>query len=112
MSKVFLTGGTGLLGTRLRARLEASGVAFVDLPRGQGADLRVPSSYSASLAGVDTVVHLAAATGKATPALHAEVNLGGTKGLLEQCRRAGVRRFIFVSSIAAGFPDLSRYPYA
>jgi UDP-glucuronate 4-epimerase len=47
-------------------------------------------------------VHLAARAGVrpslADPALYESVNVGGTLGLLEACRRAGVPRFVFASS--------------
>jgi UDP-glucuronate 4-epimerase len=50
----------------------------------------------------DLVVHLAARAGVrpslADPALYESVNVGGTLGLLEACRRSGVPRFVFASS--------------
>jgi len=114
MAKVFLTGSTGFLGSRLRARLQALGgdVSLTELRRSTGADLLKPDSYAQELAGTDTVVHLAAATGKALPVEHFRINAEGTRVLLEQSRRHGVRRFVFVSSIATTFPDIRRYPYA
>jgi NADH dehydrogenase len=114
MTRVFLTGGTGFLGRRLRVRLRAveDGLSVVELARAAGADLLAPASYDRELAGADTVVHLAAATGKAPPAEHFRVNAEGTRVLLEQSRLRGVRRFVFVSSIATAFPDVRHYPYA
>lgn len=114
MTRVFLTGGTGFVGLRLRAGLQAVGGAcsLSELPRTAGADLLRPQSYERELAGADTVVHLAAATGQASAAEHFRVNVEGTRALLEASRRHGVRRFVFVSSIAATFPDVRRYPYA
>jgi hypothetical protein len=58
------------------------------------------------------VLHLAAATGRASRAEHWRVNAEGTRALLDACRAAGVPRFLFVSSVAAGFPDIRHYPYA
>jgi NADH dehydrogenase len=58
------------------------------------------------------VVHLAATTGRATKAQHFRVNALGTETLLNECQSAGVDRFLFVSSIAAGFPDRRDYHYA
>lgn len=109
---MFLTGGSGFLGARVRDRLRRAGAPFAELPRGAGADLLVPATYERELAGAGTVVHLAAATGKAAPADHVRINRDGTRVLVEQCRRAGVRRFVFVSSIAVSFPDIRAYPYA
>src|SRR5205823_14764221 len=62
--------------------------------------------------GIDTVIHLAAATGRLPPEEYFATNVDGTRDLLGQCRRAGVRNFLFVSTIAARFPDLKHYPYA
>jgi NADH dehydrogenase len=74
--------------------------------------LLTPLSYQRELADADTVVHLAAATGKVSVATHFRVNAEGTRVLLEQCQQSGVRRFVFVSSIATKYPDLRHYPYA
>lgn len=85
---------------------------MTELPRARGADLLDPASYTDALAGASTVVHCAAATGKASPRDHFRVNVDGTRLLLEQCARHGVRRFVFVSTIAVTFPDIRQYPYA
>jgi NADH dehydrogenase len=58
------------------------------------------------------VVHLAAATGKAAPRDYFRVNVNGTKTLIEQCERAGVSNFLFVSTIAVKFRDKAHYHYA
>jgi NADH dehydrogenase len=122
---LFLTGVDGYLGGHLLSRLDASryqrvhaltrrerrphlapNIAFI-----QG-DLLDPNGYSAPLAECDTVLHMAAATGKARPQDYFRVNRDGTKALLEAACRAGVRRFLFISSIAAAFQDVARYYYA
>ena len=120
MAAVFLTGASGFLGRHVSARLRERGHVVTALtrrmnaadPAGPAADLTRPASYEAALAGVDTVVHLAAVTGKAAPAEYARVNVDGTRGLADAARRAGVTRFLFCSSIAVAFPDTSHYPYA
>jgi len=81
----------------------------VELVRG---DLARPESWASKLEGVDTVVHMAAATGKVPADVHERVNVGGTHELIEAARRGGVRRFLFVSTIAATYPELDHYPYA
>lgn len=68
--------------------------------------------YAPLLAKCDTVIHLAAATGKARPEEFFRVNARGTERLVEQCESAGVRNFILLSTIAVKFPDISSYPYA
>ena len=68
--------------------------------------------HERELAGVDTVVHMAAMTGKARPEDYFRVNVEGTRALIRVSQRLGVQRFLFISSIAASFPDKSRYYYA
>jgi NADH dehydrogenase len=58
------------------------------------------------------VLHLAAVTGKAAPADYQRGNVETTRALLGACDRAGVSRFVFVSTIAATFADRRFYPYA
>ncbi|HUR27873.1 MAG TPA: NAD(P)H-binding protein, partial [Planctomycetota bacterium] len=43
---------------------------------------------------------------------HTRINLEATRSLLRAARDAGIRRIVFVSTIAAGFPEVERYPYA
>ena len=122
---LFITGVDGYLGSHLLERLNPSrygkvvcltrrsgrthAAPNVDFCRG---DLLEPVTFSTSLAECDTVLHMAAVTGKAAPATYFRVNRDGTATLLEACRKAGVRRFIFISTIAATFRDQSRYYYA
>jgi NADH dehydrogenase len=68
--------------------------------------------YGGAMLGCDTVLHLAAATGKHTPAEYFRVNRDGTEALALEARRAGVQRFLHVSTIAVKFRDKSRYYYA
>ncbi len=123
--RIFITGASGFLGRCLLARLDPSkfekisclsrsappstSPANVEWLSGGLADT---AAYSAALDGADCVVHLAAATGKLPPKEYFAVNVEGTRRLVEQCQRAGVRSFLFISSVAAGFPDLTRYHYA
>ena len=65
--------------------------------------------------GTDAVFHLAGATRAATTAVFDRVNRGGTEAILEACRHSQptVRRFIFVSSLAATGPgDCAQPPAA
>ena len=69
-------------------------------------------AYEHKISGTDTVVHLAAITGKARRSQYFEVNVEGTRALTEMSRRLGISRFLYVSSIAVRFPDKSHYYYA
>lgn len=126
---LFLTGASGFVGRCLLRRIAPVGFSrivcllrhpemlaeeFQDRPEVEwiGGDLLSPKSYAEALAGCDTVLHLAAVTGKARPAEYFRVNRDGTKVLLEQCRAEKVRNVLLVSSIAVKFADLRRYYYA
>jgi len=123
--RLFLTGASGFLGHCLLSQLVSAnfenisclsravpppssspGVTWL---RGSLADT---AAYSATLSTTDCVIHLAAATGKLPPKEYFAINVEGTRRLVEQCKLAGVQNFLFVSSIAAGFPDQTRYYYA
>src|SRR5262245_34060209 len=122
MAAVFLTGGTGFLGSRVCRVLQHRQHAVSCLTRSAGrlppgvepvrADLLEPAGYREALRRADVVVHLAAATGKASERDHFRVNAEGTEALVEECRRAGVARLLFTSSIAVRFPDIRSYAYA
>jgi nucleoside-diphosphate-sugar epimerase len=129
MRPLFLTGASGFVGRHLAAELARLGVPDVRLLlRGEPAgllpgplppgwrvvagDLRDPARWTAALSGVHTVAHLAALTGKASRREHERINREGTRTLVEAARAAGVSRFLFVSTIAAGYADRRHYHYA
>jgi UDP-glucuronate 4-epimerase len=119
--KILLTGGAGFIGSHLLELLIARGydVAVIDdfndyydprikranLPKGgfrlHEGDIRSAAPLVAQ-EKPDLVVHLAARAGvrpsQQDPALYESVNIAGTLGLLEACRKSGVRRFVFASS--------------
>jgi nucleoside-diphosphate-sugar epimerase len=125
-----ITGATGFVGRRLveRLRLRASDravtlltrdpwslAARVPLPPGwrvARADLASGSIAPGDIPPGTVVVHLAAATGRLSPATMWAVNVDGTRRLLDAARAASASHVIFVSSIAAGFSDRRWYPYA
>src|SRR5438094_476958 len=127
MPRVFVTGGTGFLGSRVCGALKRRGIPFAALDRSASlsqklggsdgveavkADLLQPELYREALGKSEVVLHLAALTGRATEQEHFRVNAEGTETLLTECQQAGVQRILFVSSIATKFPDKSRYYYA
>lgn len=123
MKSVFVTGAAGFVGRSVVARLAADGCAVTALSRSAAApgaegfrtvrgDLMIPDAWRAALRDADTVVHLAAAVGKADRAEFFRINRDGTALLLREAAAAGVRRFIFTSSIAAAYKDTKYYHYA
>jgi nucleoside-diphosphate-sugar epimerase len=65
--------------------------------------------YARYLGSSYAVIHLAAVTGKARPEEYFKVNAEGTEYFIGQCARAGVQNVLYVSSIAAKFPESSYY---
>lgn len=111
-----LTGATGFIGRHILKDLTARGYRVrlllrrpVDaMPDGaSGAvvgDLTRPMNMAAALAGVDAVVHsagLAHAMSGAPEDDYRTLNTEATRRLAEAAARAGVRRFVFLSSIRA-----------
>lgn len=113
--RILVTGGSGFVGRALLGQLRAEGHAVRALVRSdeaqrsveaQGAqavlgDLTEQAALKAACEGVDHVVHLAALVRESGPRrLFYEVNVEGTRSLLEAARRAGARRFVHMSSEA------------
>jgi len=117
MSKILLTGSSGFVGQALARRLLAEGHRLnlpVRSPLPWQSDnaavfffegLEAPMDWSGMLVGVDVVVHCAArpraANGTASNSLteYRRCNVEGSVRLASQAARAGVRRFVFVSTV-------------
>jgi UDP-glucose 4-epimerase len=127
--RILVTGGAGFIGSHVVDAFVAAGhqVAVVDnLATGNrarvnpAARLHVMDLRSRHLADVfeqerpDAVAHLAAqatvSRSVAHPAFDASVNVLGGLNLLDCCRRAGVRRFIYSSSGGAAYGDTDVIP--
>lgn len=114
-----LTGGTGLVGRAVLRALAQDGrtvrALHRDTPGPEAVtwvtgELERPESLRHLVRGAGAVLHLAAAMGVSDPQQLQRVNVAGTRALLNAARAAGVQRFVYVSSAAAGRE--TRGPYA
>src|SRR3954471_13376851 len=113
--RVLVTGGTGFTGTALVQRLLDEGHSVValdykaglqsDALRSRGADVVIGSvtdrdAVSRSMKDVELVFHLAAAFRELNVpnSFYDEVNVGGTRVVLDAARNEGVRKFVYCST--------------
>lgn len=113
--RVLVTGGTGFTGTALVRRLieEGHDVVALDNKKGlasdklveMGAEVHIgsvtdPKIVAKCMEGVEFVHHLAAAFREINvpERLYDEVNVQGTRNVLEAAHRAGVKKFVYCST--------------
>ncbi len=116
---LMITGGTGYIGSRLVEMAISQGhhvtllgnvrddVKCRTLSWRLGDDLPETAFLSSDEGKVDVVLHLAHDWN--SDGREADVNLEGTRVLLQAARRSGVSRFIFCSSVSARPDALNRY---
>lgn len=114
--RILIAGATGLTGRKLTEKVQQSGRTPIALVR-DSSDLSVlpegVQTQTADLAnlpddvaqGMDAVI-FAAGSGGDTPASQTEaIDRDGAISLIEKAKRAGVRRFVMLSSVGADNPD-------
>ncbi len=117
--KILVTGGTGLVGSRLLKRLAATGAECFglvrpgkELPAGvteiEG-DLDDAESLKKAVSGADAIIHLAAVFRTQDENEIWKVNLGGTKNLIAATKEANpAARFVMASTSNVYSDNLSR----
>ena len=119
--KVLITGATGFVGAAVARAVAATGADVRVLIRSDSelgnldgltvehvhGDLRNPDSLRHALAGCRQLYHVAAhyALWARDPSIFYDINVTGTRLLLEAAREAGVERIVYTSTIGAiGLP--------
>jgi nucleoside-diphosphate-sugar epimerase len=127
--KVLVTGGSGFLGSHVAEQLASGGHAVRALVRKSsntkflstlpGVELAYGAvedkdAVAAAAEGVDAIVHAAGLVKARRPEDFVATNVDGTRNLLEVAvdRRSAIKRFVFVSSLAAHGPSLDGQPIA
>jgi UDP-4-keto-D-QuiNAc 4-reductase len=125
MKRVLVTGATGFVGAVLCEHLRDAGFTVRAALRSERSlpaciaercvigDLAAAGPLEAALDGVDAVVHAAARAhvlndSPENAALYEQVNAQGTRILAEAAARAGVRRFVYLSSIKVNGEESAR----
>lgn len=117
--KIFITGASGFIGravvNRLRDNFEltlllppdepAPGLGDLNIVRG---DVTRPGSLTGLMKGHDTVIHLAGAVGYQSWRNCMSINIDGSRNVMKKAVKAGVIRFIHMSSVSVygRIPDI------
>jgi nucleoside-diphosphate-sugar epimerase len=111
--RVLVTGAEGFVGTHLCVRLVAEGFEVRPVTRSSHGDLARIGDPDSLLEGVEALVHLANVAHRvADLGLLDAVNALGTQRLARAARRAGVRRFVYLSSAKVYGEDSGVMPYS
>ena len=110
MSEVLVTGGTGVLGKQVVARLGFAGLEARVLSRSGRpgtlrGDLSTGEGLDLAVRGVETIIHCASSPFRKAR----QTDVEGTKRLLDAAITAGVSRLVYISIV--GIDRAPSYPY-
>ena len=94
--KILITGTSGFLGTELVKVLQKKHT-IIKYDSKEGKNILDKGELFESLKGIDVIIHLAAIVENENPDLW-EVNVKGTKNLVEEAIKQKVKKIIFLSS--------------
>jgi uncharacterized protein YbjT (DUF2867 family) len=121
--RVLVTGGTGFIGEECALALQKAGHTARILARSKRAETEIttrgmefahgdvtsPESLPAALTGIDAVVHCVGIIIEPRGITFESVVRDGTKNLVEACRKAGVKRIVYISALGTRPNAASRY---
>ena len=114
--RILVTGGTGVIGAGAIPELLKAGHQVRLLSRGAQsaasefsgevepfpADVSDPDSLRGAAEGCEVVVHITGIVDEHRPEVtYEKINVAGTVNMRDEASRAGVRRFVFLSSLGA-----------
>lgn len=119
---IYVSGGSGFLGSHIVRRLVAEGREVRVLVRNRertqverrlaglsvdwvAGDITKSETLAAGMEGVSQIIHTAAIAIESGPATYEEVNFQGTVNLVDAAQKAGIQRFVNISQLGAS-PDL------
>jgi nucleoside-diphosphate-sugar epimerase len=125
--RVLVTGASGFLGSHVAEQLAEAGHEVVALVRKSSnrkflttlpnvtftyGAVEDPGAVDAATQGVDAVIHAAGLVKARSPREFDAINVEGTQNLLAAAKKnaPGLKRFVFVSSLAAVGPSLDGVP--
>lgn len=113
--KVVVTGGAGFLGSNIVDQLKKRGATDIIVPRKAEYDLRSSEVCAKVVEGVDVVIHLAANVGgigynRDYPGTLFYDNLLMGVHMMEESRKAGVKKFVAIGTICA-YPKFAPIPF-
>lgn len=113
--RVLVTGGSGFLGTHLVKQLGALEPKRIFAPTSRDYDLRIASICAKVVKNIDIVIHLAGNVGgigynqiKPADLFYDNITMG--VHLMEEARKAGVKKFVSIGTICA-YPKFTKVPF-
>ncbi len=108
--EVLVTGGTGVLGSRVVERLDSAGVGARVLSRGGRpgsirGNLITGEGLEPAVCGVDTIIHCASSPFRKAR----QTDVEETRRLLQAAARSGVSHLVYISIV--GIDRVTSYPY-
>jgi len=96
--RILVTGSEGFIGKGLADALRRRGHKVSGFDRVRGQDILNQRQVEDAVKGADTVYHLAAQMDESAKDLF-EINVKGTRNLLDACARERVQQFVFLSTV-------------